>query len=88
VALVTVDLSAALWVSGVVLGVNQLESNLLSPLVVGKWMHLHALVVLLALSAGAILGGITGTFLAVPLTAMGWTVIKSWNGPAETEGSD
>jgi predicted PurR-regulated permease PerM len=88
VALVTVDLNAALWVSGVVLGVNQLESNLLSPLVLGKWMHLHALVVLLALSAGAILGGITGTFLAVPLTAMGWTVIKSWNGPAETEGSD
>lgn len=88
VALVTVDLSAALWVSGVVLAVNQLESNLLSPLVLGKWMHLHALVVLLALSAGAILGGITGTFLAVPLTAMAWTMINSWNRPSPDQTAE
>lgn len=81
VALGTVDLNAALWVTGVVIAVNQLESYLLSPLVLGRWMHLHALAVLLALSAGAILGGITGTFLAVPLTALGWTMLKAWNRP-------
>lgn len=83
VALVTVDLNAALWVVGVVLAVNQLEGNVLSPLVIGRWMHLHALVVLLALAAGAVLGGITGTFLAVPLTAMGWTILKAWTRPPQ-----
>ncbi|MDQ6645666.1 MAG: AI-2E family transporter [Pseudomonadota bacterium] len=79
VALVTVDLNAAIWVAGVVLAVNQLESNLLAPLVLGRSMHLHSLAVLLALSAGAVLGGITGTFLAVPLTAFAWAVLKAWN---------
>lgn len=79
VALVTVDLHAAIWVAGVVLAVNQLESNLLSPLVLGRSMHLHSLVVLLALTAGALLGGIAGIFLAVPLTAFVWEVLKAWN---------
>lgn len=79
VALVTVDLQAAIWVAGVVLVVNQLESNLLAPLVLGRSMHLHSLVVLLALSAGAVLGGIAGTFLAVPMTALVWAVLKAWN---------
>lgn len=83
VALVTVDLNAALWVIGVVIVVNQLESHVLAPVVMGKWMHLHSLAVLLALSAGAILGGIVGTFLAVPLTALAWAVLKAWNRPLD-----
>lgn len=82
VALVTVDLQAALWVAGAVIVVNQLEGNLLSPLVLGKWLHLHALAIVVALSAGAILGGIAGTFLSVPLTAMGWAMLKTWREPA------
>lgn len=81
VALVTVGLSAAVWVSVVVLVVNQLEGNLLSPVVLGKSLHLHALAVLLALTAGTILGGIVGTLLAVPLTGVAWAVAKSWNDP-------
>ena len=86
VALVTVDLHAAIWVAGVVLAVNQLEGNLLAPLVLGRSMHLHSLVVLLALSGGAVLGGIAGTFLAVPMTALTWAVLKAWNAdPLEHE---
>ncbi|HET6432692.1 AI-2E family transporter [Dyella sp.] len=85
VALVTVDLHAALWVAGVVIAVNQLEGNLLSPLVLGKWLHLHALAIVAALTAGAILGGIVGTFLAVPLTAMGWVMLKTWREPEHAE---
>lgn len=78
VALVTVGLGAALWVSVVVLVVNQIESNVLSPLVLGKSLKLHPLVVLLVLTAGTILGGIIGTFLSVPLTGVAWAVAKSW----------
>ncbi len=58
----------------VVLLVQQLESNLLQPIIVGKATHLHPLVVFLAITAGAILGGIVGMLLAVPLTAVAVTV--------------
>lgn len=81
VALVTVDLNAAIWVGVVVILVNQLEGNFLSPVVLGKSLKLHELVVLLALTAGTILGGIIGTLISVPIAAVVWAVIKSWNEP-------
>jgi len=81
VALVTVDVTAAIWVLVVVIAVNQLEGNLLQPVVLGKSIKLYALVVLLALTAGTILGGIVGTLLSVPIAAVTWAIIKSWNEP-------
>jgi len=81
VALVTVGMSSAVWVSAVVIVVNQLEGNLLSPVVLGRSLHLHSLAVLLALTAGTILGGIVGTLLAVPLAGVAWATVKSWNDP-------
>jgi putative heme transporter len=58
----------------VVLLVQQLESNLLQPIIVGRATRLHPLVVFLAITAGAILGGVVGMLLAVPLTAVAVTV--------------
>ena len=81
VALVTNDLTSALIVAAVVIVVQQLEGNFLAPVVLGNALKLHALVVLLALSAGTILGGIVGTFLSVPLAAVAWAVVKAWRNP-------
>ena len=81
VALVTVDVTAAIWVLVVVVAVNQLEGNFLQPIVLGKTIKLYSLVVLLALTAGTILGGIVGTLLSVPIAAVAWAIIKSWNEP-------
>ncbi|WP_231598822.1 AI-2E family transporter [Corynebacterium occultum] len=78
VALVTNGLIVALIVIAVVIVVNQLEGDLLQPVVMGRTLSLHALVVLLALSVGTIIGGIFGAILAVPLTAVGWAVIQVW----------
>ena len=39
------------------------------------------LVILVALTAGTILGGIIGAVLAVPITAVGWAIIKVWDHP-------
>lgn len=86
VALVTNDLLAALIVGAVVIAVNQLEGDLLGPIVLGKSLQLHALVVLFALSAGTILGGIGGTFLGVPVAAVAWAVIKAWKTPPQEWG--
>lgn len=85
VTLVTVDLTAAIWVAVVVIVVQQLEGNFLSPVVLGRSLRLHGLVVLLALTAGTILGGIIGTLLSVPTAAVAWAVIKQWNEPIVPE---
>lgn len=79
VTMVTNGWIAALIVAAIVLLVNQLEGNLLQPVVLGKSLKLHELVVLLALMVGTVLGGIMGTLIAVPLTAVGWALIKAWN---------
>ncbi|EMY35623.1 hypothetical protein D477_003358 [Arthrobacter crystallopoietes BAB-32] len=89
VALVANGPVAALVVVAVVIVVNQLEGNLLQPVVMGRSVSLHSLVILLALAAGTILGGIVGGILAVPIAAVGWVIIRVMSGyeedmPAET----
>lgn len=70
VALVNGGLSDALIVLAIVVIVQQIESNVIYPLVFGRTMKLHPLVILLALSAGGVSFGIVGAFLAVPLAAI------------------
>ncbi|MGO1545458.1 MAG: AI-2E family transporter [Gulosibacter sp.] len=81
VTLVTNGFWPAIIVVIIVVVVNQLEGNLLQPIVLGRSLKLHELVVLLALTTGTILGGIIGTLMAVPLTAVGWALIRAWNEP-------
>lgn len=47
---------------------NQLESNVLSPIILGKVVDIHPLTVLLAIMAGLSLFGLLGALLAVPVT--------------------
>ncbi|WP_261388263.1 AI-2E family transporter [Arthrobacter alpinus] len=70
----------ALVVLIVLVAANQLEHHLLQPLLMGKVLRIHGLAILLALAAGTALAGLIGALLAVPLTAVGWTVIKVWTG--------
>lgn len=72
----------ALVVLAVVIGVNQLEHHFLQPVLMGRVLSIHGLAILLALAAGTVLAGVVGALLAVPLTAVGWTVIKTWTGRA------
>ncbi len=70
----------ALVVLTVLVGANQLEHHVLQPLLMGKVLKIHGLAILLALAAGTTLAGLLGALLAVPLTAVGWSVIKTWSG--------
>ena len=81
VALVANGWVNALFVVGVVVLVNQLESNFLQPVLMGRSMKLHELVILVALTVGTVLGGIMGAMLAVPIAAAVWGVIQVWDGP-------
>ncbi|MGH3930934.1 MAG: AI-2E family transporter [Pseudonocardiaceae bacterium] len=60
----------ALIVLGVVIGVQQLEGNVLQPLLLGRAVALNGVAVVLAVAVGALTAGITGTLLAVPLLAV------------------
>lgn len=87
VALVANGPLIALIVLAVVILVQQLESNFLQPVVMAQTLHLHALVILMALTGGTVLSGIVGAVLAVPLAAAAWGVIKVWTGRDTEDGA-
>ncbi|THJ66706.1 AI-2E family transporter [Arthrobacter echini] len=79
VALVANGPLIALFVIIAVIVVNQLEGNFLQPVVMGRTLQVHALVILVALTAGTVLAGIIGAILSVPVAAVTWAAIKAWN---------
>jgi predicted PurR-regulated permease PerM len=81
VALVANGPLSAVLVVGVVVLVNQLEGNFLQPVLMGRALKLHPLVILLALTIGTVLSGILGAVLAVPIAAVAWGIIQVWDGP-------
>ena len=70
VALVTKSLVMALIMALALFLTVQLEGNLLNPYILGKAVQIHPLGILMAVTAGTILGGIFGAFIAVPLVAV------------------
>jgi predicted PurR-regulated permease PerM len=70
VVLVTNGLVPALIVLGVVIGVQQLEGNVLQPLLMGRAVELNGMAVVLAVAVGSVLAGIAGALLSVPLLAV------------------
>ncbi|MDP9428565.1 MAG: AI-2E family transporter [Actinomycetota bacterium] len=70
IALVSNGWQTALIVLVIVLVVQQLEGNVLQPILQGRGLNLHAAVVILAVTAGGSLYGILGTFLGVPVAAL------------------
>ncbi|MFI1461964.1 AI-2E family transporter [Nocardia carnea] len=76
VALVGNGFTTALIVLVIIIAVQQLEGNVLQPVLQSRTMKLHAVVVLLAVTGGGTLYGITGAFLAVPVVAVVAVVIR------------
>ncbi|PJJ43037.1 AI-2E family transporter [Glutamicibacter mysorens] len=72
----------ALIMLAVVLLVQQAESNILQPLIMGKAVSLHPLAVVLAVAGGTMLAGIPGALFAVPLLAVINAVAKYLSGRA------
>lgn len=86
----------ALIMLAIVLLVQQAESHVLQPLIMGKAVSLHPLAVVLSVAGGTMLAGIAGALFAVPLLAVLNTVVKylsrrGWEDDpfvAETYGTD
>lgn len=74
----TVSPLTALLVIVVFVIANQLEGNLLSPLILSRSTNLHPLTVLLAIMAGLGLFGLVGALLAVPTVAFIKVVLEDY----------
>ncbi|WP_346622723.1 AI-2E family transporter [Blastococcus montanus] len=75
VTLVTNGTTDAIIVLIAVLVVQQVEGNILHPIIVGRALRLHPVVILLAVTGGSLLWGLAGALLAVPLVAVSYRVL-------------
>ncbi|OAE03511.1 AI-2E family transporter [Arthrobacter sp. OY3WO11] len=66
----------ALIMLGIVLLVQQLESHILQPLIMGKAVALHPVAVILSVAAGSYLAGIPGALFSVPILAVANSSIR------------
>ena len=78
IALVSNGFMNAVFVLLLIIAVQQLEGNVLSPILQSQAMGLHAAVVLLAVAVGGTLFGIVGAFLAVPVAAVAAVWLRYW----------
>jgi len=57
--------------------IGQIEGHILEPLVMGKQVSLHPVVVALGVTAGTFLGGLLGAIIAIPVIAVTWAVYSA-----------
>jgi len=69
-ALVALGPVQALIMLGGVIAVQQLESHVLQPFLLGRAVRVHPLAVILGIAAGVVVAGILGALIAVPLVAV------------------
>ena len=69
IALSSEGVGTAVILGVVVLAVQQIEGDVILPIVMRRQVSLHPIVILVSLAAGGALGGILGALVAVPLAA-------------------
>lgn len=77
VALVTKGAVTAGLVLLAVVVVQQVESQAVAPVVLGRTLELHPVAVTTSLTAGAVLGGVLGAAVSVPLLAALWAMVRA-----------
>lgn len=94
VALLAKGFVYALITLGLIFAVQQLEAHVLQPLVMGRAVAIHPLAIVLAIATGAVLAGIVGALLSVPVLAFLNSAIRVLAAPdpaveaAELEAGD
>jgi predicted PurR-regulated permease PerM len=67
---ITISINKVFIVVGIIFALQFIEGNLLSPLIVGKSLHMHPVLIIFSLLLGGEIGGIVGLILAVPFLAV------------------
>lgn len=78
VALFSGGFTTALWALVVVVVVQQVEGNVLSPLLMSRALNFHPVVTLILTTAAAAAFGLVGLFLAVPVSGAIVAAILAW----------
>jgi putative heme transporter len=76
VALVDHGIVVALLMLGAVVLVQQIESHVLQPFLMGRFVSIHPLGIIIAIAAGILLAGIPGALVAVPFAAAANAVVQ------------
>ncbi|SCE79458.1 Predicted PurR-regulated permease PerM [Micromonospora mirobrigensis] len=77
VALAAKGPTTALLVLAAVIAVQQIEGNLLEPLIMKRQVQLHPAVILVVVTAGTLIAGIAGAFVSVPIAAVAYRVVDT-----------
>lgn len=81
-----VALAAKGWVAAIVVGlgialIGQFEGHVLQPLIMGRQVSLHPVVVAVAVTSGTLVAGILGAVIIIPLVAVVWSVYSELHEP-------
>ncbi len=77
VAFVNFPTGLIVW-AAVLIGYQQLENHLIQPVVYGRAVQLHPLIVIVAILIGGSLLGVLGALLAIPAAAAVQAVVRDW----------
>ncbi|MFF5175959.1 AI-2E family transporter [Micromonospora sp. NPDC000089] len=69
--------TTALLVLAAVIAVQQIEGNLLEPLIMKRQVQLHPAVILVVVTAGTLIAGVAGAFVSVPIAAVVYRVVDT-----------
>lgn len=56
--------------------IGQFEGHVLQPLIMGRQVKIHPVVIALAVTGGTLLGGLLGAVIAVPLISVCWSIFS------------
>lgn len=82
------DPMQAVWTAAFLLVLRMMQDYVIYPRLIGRDIHLHPLVVILAVLAGVELDGIAGIFIAVPVVAIATVAARHWLEWSDQEPAD
>ena len=78
ITVITGGLSKAFWMALVVIILQQIDSNINNPKIIGDSLEISPLLVIIAVTIGGAYFGVLGMFLAVPVVAVFKIIINDW----------
>ena len=78
ITIITGGLSKAFWMALVVIILQQIDSNIINPKIIGDSLEISPLLVIIAVTIGGAYFGVLGMFLAVPVVAVLKIIINDW----------
>ena len=78
ITIITGGVSQTLIMAIVVIILQQIDSNIINPKIIGNSLEISPLLVIFAVTVGGAYWGVLGMFLAVPVVAVLKIIIDDW----------